>query len=126
MKTSLKRGFTLIELLVVIAIIGVLSSVVLASLSTARIKGRTAAAQSNMKAVQTAASMCLNEAVAINTTVTTPGTTLVCAGSATAYPVLPAGWTYGTITQTTGSVFSIPATGDGKTVTCSEASCVTI
>lgn len=32
----MKRGFTLIELLVVIAIIGILSSVVIASFSTAR------------------------------------------------------------------------------------------
>ena len=57
MFTSLKnskKGFTLIELLVVIAIIGILSSVVLASLSTARQKSRYAKRISDLGQVQLA------------------------------------------------------------------------
>ena len=54
LSNSSKKGFTLIELLVVIAIIGILASIVLASLNTARKKSRDARRVADIKQIQLA------------------------------------------------------------------------
>lgn len=55
------QGFTLIELLVVIAIIGILSSVVISSLNSARLRAKDAQRLSDVKQIQTALEMYYNE-----------------------------------------------------------------
>lgn len=49
-----RRGFTLIELLIVISIIGVLSSIVLASLDSARTRARDARRMADLHSLETA------------------------------------------------------------------------
>ncbi|MBK5215400.1 MAG: type II secretion system protein [Candidatus Pacebacteria bacterium] len=56
-----QKGFTLIELLVVIAIIGILSSVVLPSLNSARAKAGDAAVKNNLTNIRNMAALYYDE-----------------------------------------------------------------
>ena len=56
-----KKGFTLIELLVVIAIIGILASIVLASLNSARRKSRDSRRLADLKQIKNATELYLND-----------------------------------------------------------------
>ena len=68
-----KKGFTLIELLVVIAIIGLLSTLAVVALNSARAKSRDARRLSDVKQIQTALEMYLNDNSRYPTTPTTAG-----------------------------------------------------
>lgn len=56
-----KSGFTLIELLIVIAIIGILSAVVLASLSIARSKGKDASATASLSSLKSQSAIYMSD-----------------------------------------------------------------
>ena len=87
MMRTKSRGFTLIELLVVIAIIGILSSVVLASLNSARKKGRDARRIADIKQLQLALELYYDANGAYPVAMST--TTLVTPGYIAALPTDP-------------------------------------
>jgi len=95
-----ERGFTLIELLVVIAIIGILATIVLVSLNTARQKARDTRRVSDMRQVALALEMYYddNSAYPGNTAAANEWadmeTAIEAGGYITSVPTDPSGGTY--------------------------------
>ena len=84
-KTNNKSGFTLIELLVVIAIIGLLASVVLLALNSARAKSRDAKRLADLRQIASAFELYFNDANSYPTAIATgifgsPTTPMASAG----------------------------------------------
>jgi len=88
---NFKKGFTLIELLVVIAIIGILSAVVLTSLSGAQAKAKKASTLASMDSTRPMIQVCFGDNNNLNNTV---AGTVICAATTTNWPVLASGWNW--------------------------------
>lgn len=101
--TMKQKGFTLVELLVVIAIIGILSTVAIVNLNSARDKAKFAAAQAAMAQMSTPMILCLDDEVGggsptwnlpdeTDDPMVAPCTASAVSGSL--FPDLGSGWSY--------------------------------
>ncbi len=120
------KGFTLIELLVVIAIIGILSSVVLASLNSARKKGRDARRVSDIRQLQLALELYYDKNNAYPQVTDLDSSTLVSDGFLAVIPHDPSDqrdYSYAYATNGTNYHLGASLEDSGNTAKNSDADC---
>jgi len=127
-------GFTLVEMLVVVTIIGILSSVAVVNLNSARNKSKMAAIKTQLNSIIPLVQLCysfdyplLYDGVySCDGTETIEYNKKVCEGVTDLWPMLEHGYEYGTCTTNTEeysfSFFADPPAGDGgvRTISCGD------
>ncbi len=127
-----KKGFTLIELLIVVAIIGLLSTLAVVSLGSARVKARDSKRLADLKQIQTALELFYTDqntyptgsgltlggtsAACLNATgFTTAGCTSAYMGAVPADPKSPGTYSYTAASSSYSIVAALEGTVNGLT-----------